>query len=142
MEHNNNSKSEFIGFDTFWGLPDAWGEFDKGAFSTEGRLPAINDPRCCFVKGSFQETLVNTLPRIDFRRKTVVHLDADLYTSTLYVLMLLANKFKKDDIIIFDEFGSPLHEFRAFSDFIQTMNFRYTVLGYTHCYSSVAMKFV
>ena len=140
VENNKNSNSRFIGFDTFYGLPEAWGQYYQGYFSTEGREPDIRDSRVKFVKGLFQDTLLQILPELNLCRKTVLHLDADLYSATIYVLLNMAHKLKKDDLIIFDEFSSPLHEFRAFNDFIDATKFAYEVIGMMDNFSQVVIK--
>ena len=37
--HNRHSQSEFIGLDSFEGLPEAWGPLRKGTFDTGGSIP-------------------------------------------------------------------------------------------------------
>lgn len=44
-------------------------------------------------------------------------LDADLYSSTSFVLSSLAPYLHEGDILFFDEFSIPTHEFRAFYEF-------------------------
>lgn len=116
---NDNPESRFFGFDTFTGLPDNWNhEFKKGAFTANGNIPIINDTRVKFIKGLFQGTLVQFLN--NFKRKSrtlVIHMDADLYTSTLYVLTSINNILREGDIIMFDEFAYPLGEFKAYIDY-------------------------
>jgi len=140
VEHNHHPDSRFVGFDTFTGLPEPWGPFAQGAFSTEGQVPKIEDARCRFVVGMFQQTLATNMPDEEYR--LVVHLDADLYSSTLFVLTTLAPQLTKGDILIFDEFGVPLHEFRAFCDFASAYQVKYTVLAATDNYLHVAIKLV
>src|SRR5262245_1114518 len=140
VENNKHPSSQFVGFDSFQGLPEDFGLLPKGAFSTASRLPQINDQRCRFVAGFFQETLYDFLKAFSFGRRAVLHLDADLYSSTIFVLSALATKLKKGDILIFDEFGVPLHEFRAFLDFSTSFPVSYEVLGETNNYFQVAMK--
>ena len=142
IEHNKNPKSRFIGFDVFTGLPEDWGILKKGAFSTKGKLPNIEDNRCTFIKGFFQDTLSDFLEEINLNRKTVIHSDSDLYSSTLYVLTNLASKLKKGDIIIFDEFAVPLHEFRAFIDFVNSYYLKYELLGAVNNYHQIAIKII
>ena len=56
-EFNTHSDSRFFGFDSFEGLPEDWRPgFAKGAFSTQGALPDIQDTRVRFVKGWFNQS--------------------------------------------------------------------------------------
>ena len=113
---NLHPESSFTGFDSFEGLPTDW-EWErarKGAYSANGKVPEIADPRCRFIKGWFHESLPPWLnERKGFDRRLVVNLDADLYGSTLFVLIQLMPRLKLGDILIFDEFHSYNHEFRA-----------------------------
>lgn len=114
-ELNTNPQSIFVGFDTFEGLPEYWAEdYHAGAFSTQGRIPAMGDPRVSFVRGLFQDTLPAFLSGFAPAGRLVLHLDADLYSSTLYVLAKIDPP--RGTIVLFDEFRTPLHEFRAFED--------------------------
>ena len=119
-ENHQHEESRFVGFDTFTGLPETWNLFKQGSMSVEGKLPELADSRCSFKKGLFQETLPPFLAEYTFGKQNVIHMDADLYSSTLYVLTSLAPFLQKGDIVIFDEFGVPLHEFRAFLDFTKS----------------------
>ena len=145
LAHNTDAASRFFGFDTFTGLPENFGPIKSGAFSTEGSFPETDDPRAQFVAGYFQKTLGPFLREanlVDRRpnRKFVVHLDADLYTSTLYVLTQLAPLLCPGDILLFDEFGVPMHEFKAFTEFADAFMVGYEVLGHANDYLQVAIK--
>jgi|SRR5271166_268905 len=142
LANNHNPSSGFFGFDTFTGLPETWGHLPKGTFSTGGRVPQLQDGRCRFVVGLFQDTLYGFLQETDLDRRLVIHLDADLYSSTLYVLATLAPKLKKGDIIIFDELRDVLHEFRAFLDFSLAFRIAYDVLGSMNSCGQVALQLV
>lgn len=141
VENNSNPKIKFWGYDTYTGLPEDWGVYKKGTFSLEGRFPNIQDSRIEFVKGLFQETLIKTLDEIDFSKRLVINLDADLYTSTIYCLTTLYPHLKDNDIIIFDEFSVPLGEFKAFDDFKSSYNCRLEPIGAINNYLQVAFRY-
>jgi O-methyltransferase len=135
--------SRFVGFDTFTGLPERWRATEpEGAFNMYGRIPETTDPRCKFEVGLFQETLLPFASRHDFSRRLVIHLDADLYSSTLFVLTTLAHFFKPGDIIFFDNFICSVDEFRAFENYVQAFRVKYEVLGAVQEYLRVCVKFL
>jgi len=138
--------ARFSGFDTFTGLPEDWGIWLKGSLSTGGAAPIIHDKRCDFRVGLFQETLWPFLQNNKLNdRRLVIHLDADLYTSTLFVLTTLGHELKENDIIIFDELSSarcPEQEFRAFIDFVSSFRLGYEVIGATKMHKQVAIKVI
>jgi hypothetical protein len=143
VENNKHPGSRFTGFDTFTGLPENWNfRYGKGHFSTEGKIPEIADKRCSFEKGLFQDTLEDFVARNSFTEKTILHLDADLYSSTLYVLTTLATKLKKGDVLIFDEFSVAKSEFRAFMDVTQSYPMKYRVIGAVNNYHQVAFELI
>ena len=139
-EHELRSESRFYGFDVFTGLPEDFGILKKGSFAVEGGAPRIDDERCRLVAGLFQQTLDPFLADVRLDRRIVVHLDADLYSSTLYVLTRLAPRLKPGDLLVFDEFGAPLHEFRAFEDFCSAYGIEYEVLAAVNNYFHVAIR--
>lgn len=134
---NSNASSSFYGFDSFEGLPEDWFPgMGKGSFDVGGRLPNIDDTRVKFVKGWFNQTLPAFVGKIkpDDGAQIVLHLDADLYSSTYYVLNCLyfQNYIKSGTLMIFDEAivaSIADTEFRAFYDFTQAMSIKYTVIG-------------
>ena len=141
MNANKNPASKFYGFDTFEGLPEAWGTYRKGDMSAV--LPEIKDARHEFVKGLFQETLFTFLATHDIdSKRRVIHLDADLFSSTLFVLTTLARHLKKGDIIFFDEFNVPNHEFYAFKIFQESYYMKFELLGAVNNYYQVAFKVI
>ncbi|MFQ5650795.1 MAG: class I SAM-dependent methyltransferase [bacterium] len=140
LEHNTHPDSRFVGFDTFIGLPEGWGSLKQGTFSTDGEVPATNDSRAMFKAGLFQETLRPFLREFGAQKRKVIHLDADLYSSTLFVLTSLAHLLQEGDILLFDEFGVPTHEFKAFTEFVTSYGVQYEVLGAVNNYLQVAIK--
>ncbi len=114
---NTHPESSFHGFDTFTGLPEDFGSYKKGTFNNQNQQPEINDRRGKFYQGLFQQTLPSFLPELDPRKRKVIMIDADLYSATLFVLSSLSSHLQKGDILFFDEFAVPTHEFRAYLDF-------------------------
>ena len=129
---NNNPDSRFIGFDTFTGLPEDWTPTDpKGKFSTAGQLPAIDDSRASFVRGMFQDTLYKFLEKSPPVARLIVHIDCDLYSSTLFTLSVLDRYFEKGAVLIFDDFHSLNHEFAAWRDYRRSFLRSWKPLGKT-----------
>ena len=140
LKANANPQSRFFGFDTFEGLPEDWGLFKKGEMAPG--ILTIQDDRCSLIKGLFQATVSKFLesPRFDPTTRKVLHMDADLFSSTLLVLVMFAGYLKKGDILIFDEFCVPNHEFLAFDIFTRMHNVRYEMLGAVNNYLQVGLK--
>ena len=137
---NQHADSTFHGFDTFTGLPEDWGHFKAGDMSNGNEPPAINDSRVKFYQGLFQQTLIPFLKEYKSTQRKVIHMDADLYTATLYVLTLLTPFLNKGDIIMFDEFNVPLDEFKAFKEWTESFYIEYEVLGEVNNYYQIAIK--
>jgi hypothetical protein len=114
---NPNADSRFFGFDTFEGLPEDWGRVPKGTFTTSKQLPSFPDPRVHLIVGLFQHTLYPFLADYRRRDRLVVHIDCDLYSSTLFCLAAIDRCLRPGDVLIFDEFYSLDHEFDAFLDY-------------------------
>jgi hypothetical protein len=96
--------ARFIGFDSFEGLPERWSGLPPGHFSTGGTPPPTNDPRVSFVKGWFQDTLPGFAAERRFTGPTLINFDADLYSSTLFLLTTLWYHIP-EYYFLFDEFA-------------------------------------
>lgn len=114
--HVSQPDAVFHGFDSFEGLPADGGPWKKGQFGTGGRIPSLADPRVRFFKGWFDKVLPDyEIPPHDV---LVINLDADLYSSTIYVLRRLRSHIRKGTLIYFDELNHVEHEPRAFDEFV------------------------
>lgn len=129
VEANRAKDSRFWGFDSFEGLPEDWEAQPQGTFSVGGQLPDIVDSRAVFVKGWFQDTLYPFLATYEARGRQVVHVDCDLYSSTLFVLSALDRHLAEGAILVFDDFSSLRHEFAAWLDYKRSFNRRFEPLA-------------
>lgn len=114
MQINTHPESRFFGFDSFEGLPEHWhaGNMNEGHFSTNGRVPEITDPRGSFITGFFNTSLRPFLETYERQNKMVIHVDADLCSSSLYALMAMDPFIDRGTLIVFDDFG-PADEYAA-----------------------------
>ncbi|MBL7932874.1 MAG: hypothetical protein JNL60_13275 [Bacteroidia bacterium] len=130
-----------IGFDSFEGLPEDWKMSDsltylKGHYALNGTIPPLKSGNIRLVKGNFNQTLPEFLQR-NSQVCAFVHLDCDLYNSTLYVLNMLHQhgKIVKGTILLFDELYNyqyfEQHEFRAFQEFFAVSGLKYSWLAHT-----------
>ena len=132
LEKNQHPDSRFWGFDTFEGLPENWGGYKKGDMSHELGDLKLEDNRAAFVKGTFQQTLAHF---IDGHREQLtnqsklIHLDADLFSSTIFTLSQLYPFLNKGDIILFDEFNVANHEFLAYKIFTEAFYVNLKLIG-------------
>jgi hypothetical protein len=140
LEHNGLPGSRFFGFDTFEGLPEKWGAFEKGSMAYALDSLQIGDPRASFYQGLFQETLVPFLERYDNANRKLIHIDSDLFSAALFTLSQLYRYLKPGDIILFDEFAVPRHEFLAFKIFTESFYVNYEVIAAANNYLFVAVK--
>jgi hypothetical protein len=116
--HNRCADARFWGFDSFEGLPVQWNEENpQGTFDVGGRIPQIDDARIRFVKGWFDDTVPDFLRTYEAQAQLWIHIDADLYGSTLQVLTFLNKHIRPGTVIMFDEIEDLENEFKALCDF-------------------------
>jgi O-methyltransferase len=140
LQNNTNTSSRFFGFDTFEGLPEKWGPFEKGAMAHSLETLNITDQRACFYKGLFQQTLIPFLEQYDSKNRKLIHIDSDLFSSAIFTMSQLYRFLKPGDILLFDEFAVPQHEFLAFRIFTESFYVEYEVIGAANNYLFVAIK--
>lgn len=105
----------FFGFDAFKGLPeeklDQHSPWKTGDFNLNGHInpELLNKEGMEIIPGWFNETL-NADTKKKFKRKKagLVHIDCDIYTSTLEVLeFLVTNNILADGaLIVYDDWGA------------------------------------
>lgn len=131
LRNSLNSQYELFGFDSFEGLPEDWtGTWaKKGDMSTNGVIPNIE--RVTFYKGWF----VDTIPEYKKIAQPIalLHVDCDLYSSTIDVLYGLKDFIKSGTVIVFDEWYYNHkdieqyrdHEQKAFKEWVNEFNIQY-----------------
>jgi O-methyltransferase len=132
-----NPESKLHGFDSFEGLPEDWA-FPKGYFNVDGQLPQIDDPRVQFFKGWFNETLPNY--KLPPHEELVLILDADLYSSTIFVLNTLEKVIVPGTYLYFDDFNYRNDELRAFDEFVKRTGMKFSVIGVSRPMAQVMFR--
>jgi predicted O-methyltransferase YrrM len=137
--------SKFYLFDSFEGLPEDWfgRRMVKGKFACEP--PKFDDDRVVVVKGFFEDTLQEWSNSYT-GKLGLVHIDCDLYSSTLCVLRNIRKHLVVGSVLLFDEFdlkkAKPENrEDRAYYEFLKETNMqfeeRYHTIG---CQKLVTVK--
>lgn len=131
------------GFDCFEGLPESWDGLPSGAikgfglplelwgkddavrervlaeFRQSGRMPAPPQPNIRIESGLFAQSVPRYLADGMPPDVRLIHFDADLYISTRPLLDMLCGQLPYRYLILFDEFYSVNHEFRAWLEFVE-----------------------
>jgi hypothetical protein len=123
------------GFDSFEGLPGDWNgtKETKGAFSLRGQLPRVPANAKLHV-GWFDKTLPDFLS-VDAQACALIHVDCDIYASTVSIFSALKGRIGPGTVIVFDEYfnypGWRHHEYKAFQEFIAETGLTYRYLGFS-----------
>jgi hypothetical protein len=127
------------GFDSFDGLPEAWGPLEKGAFAQSVPNVASNVE---LVVGLFEATLpafVAAHPG----PVSLLHVDCDLYRSAATIFRLLGDAIGPGAVIVFDEYwnypGWRQHEHRAFQEFVAERGLRYRYAAFVPTHQQVCV---
>lgn len=137
------SSMRLVGFDSFEGIPEPWDSLPRGAIKgygapielwsdypeersrvleqvrQTGNFPPPPQANVTIEVGLF----AHSLPRFlrggvpaDIR---LIHFDADIYMATRPVLDTLCAQLRYRYLVLFDEFYSANHEFRAWMEFVE-----------------------
>lgn len=134
---DSSDQSQYVGFDTFEGLPEVWegltANAEIGTFNVGGSIDnvKIEDTRVKLIQGLFQDTVPEFLRSHSFDEAhfRVLHIDSDLYSSALYCLTQFDGLMRKGDVVIFDELSS-MDEFWALLDYSVAYRRDYDVIGH------------
>jgi hypothetical protein len=129
MSYSKSCES-WHGFDTFTGLPKAWGDLPLGAFSTGGEPPKIKDKRIKWHKGLIEETYMAISEVNTSKSRLLVIFDFDLYDATKIAWDEIAKSLKTGDILYFDE-AYEFDEAKLIAEIYESQIFDFRVLGYT-----------
>lgn len=132
------------GFDWFQGLPETWrAGFGTGAFAQAG-VPQVR-ANVELIHGLFEATLEGFV--LSSRRPvSLLHVDCDLYSSTVTIFRALRDYIVPGTVIVFDEYfnytGWRQHEWKAFQEFVAASGRRYEYLALVphHQQVSVVIK--
>ena len=130
------------GFDGFDGLPEDWTSRMPRGFFKRKRLPCVRH-NCTLVVGWFDKTLPGFVKEHQ-EPLALLHVDCDLYSSTVTVLEELKSQIVPGTVIVFDEYinypGWQLDEFKAWQEFVERYNIKYQYIGYVSRHQKVAVR--
>jgi Methyltransferase domain len=137
-------RSTFYGFDSFQGLPEGWTAGTReGGLSTHGRVPRVRR-NVELIPGFFEDTLPQFLDRHPNAPAAFVHVDCDLYSSTLTVLRTLKPRLQIGTVLVFDEYYNYADwlegEYKAWTAFCAEYGVGFRYAGYIRMGSQVCVK--
>ena len=120
------------GFDSFEGIQEHWNGNPIGSFAQK-KLPKVPD-NVEFHVGYFDATLPGFLEE-HTGPVAFLHVDCDLYSSTVTIFDALGERLQPGAIVLFDEYYNfhrwQQHEFRAFQEFVEKSGVRYEYIGFS-----------
>lgn len=131
------SNCRVYGFDSFVGLKEDWSGTHRpaGWFNLENQLPKVRK-NVSLIPGWFEDTLTPFIQKMpNFDDVIVVHLDADSFSPTAFVLETTIQKLSPKTIIIFDNYFDGVfwesHEHKALLEVTKSLNisFEYVALS-------------
>jgi len=120
------------GFDSFEGIPEYWNGNPAGAFA-QSKLPSVPD-NVKFEIGLFDETIPGFLSQHS-DPVSLLHVDCDLYSSTVTIFDALGSRLQPGAIVLFDEYYNfprwQEHEFKAFQEYVAESGVLYEYIAYS-----------
>lgn len=143
-----------FGFDSWQGLPEKFNDLPAGHFAQP--LPEVL-PNCRLVQGWFgarpaqdqsgiAEFTAREFAKVRKEPIALLHLDADLYSSTKTVLDVFAKQIVPGTVILFNEYWNhptwKKHEFRAWQEHCKAHGVKYEYIGYASDHQEVAIRVI
>jgi hypothetical protein len=129
--------ASIFGFDSFEGFAQDWSgtATKKGDFNLFQKMPRV-ESNVTLTKGWFEESVPGFVNLLNGSQIIILHMDADIYEPTKYVLSSLSGNIRQGTIIVFDQFFGYVnfknHEFKAWSEFASAENLKYTYIAFTN----------
>jgi hypothetical protein len=132
------------GFDGFEGLPEDWTSRMRKGFFARSALPKVRS-NCELVVGWFDQTLPGfKTNKIKNGPIALLHVDCDLYSSTVTILNNLKDNIVPGTVIVFDEYmnypGWQRDEFRAWQEHCKKYGVKYEYIGRVSRHQKVAVR--
>jgi predicted O-methyltransferase YrrM len=129
------------GFDSFEGIQEYWNGNPVGSFAQK-KLPKVPG-NVEFHVGYFDATLPGFLEK-HAGPVAFLHVDCDLYSSTVTILEALGNRLQPGAIVLFDEYYNfhrwQEHEFKAFQEFVARAGLKYEYIAFSVTGQQVAIR--
>lgn len=129
------------GFDSFEGIQEHWNGNPIGAFSQK-QMPKVPD-NVEFHVGYFDATLPGFL-EAHSDSIAFLHVDCDLYSSTVTIFEQLGDRLQPGSIVLFDEYYNfhrwQQHEFKAFQEFVEKSGLTYEYIAFSVTGQQVAVR--
>ena len=141
-----------FGFDSWQGLPEKFNDLPAGHFAQP--LPEVLT-NCRLIQGWFgarptqdqsgiAEFTAREFAKVRKEPIKLLHLDADLYSSTKTVLDVFANQIVPGTVILFNEYWNhptwKKHEYRAWQEHCKAHGVKYEYIGYASDHQEVAIR--
>ncbi|MAU98563.1 MAG: methyltransferase [Fulvimarina sp.] len=138
------TKERVYGFDTFTGLPEDWRTgFAGGAFDQRGNLPEVSE-NVELIAGLFEDTLPPFMAKHGADKIAYLHVDCDLYSSSVTIFKNCVDRLVSGSIVVFDEYwnygGWQHDEFKAFQEFVEFSGVSYSYIGFVPSSQQVAVR--
>ncbi|MBM37658.1 MAG: methyltransferase [Woeseia sp.] len=134
-------KDDVHGFDSFDGIQEHWNGNPIGAFAQK-QIPKFKSNVKLHV-GYFNDTLKEFL-ETSLGPIAFLHIDCDLYSSTVTIFDLLGNRLRPGSVILFDEYYNyyrwKYHEYKAFQEFVKQYDLTYEYIAYSVTGQQVAIR--